>query len=161
MLKKIITLFLFAFLIISCSQQDIARVAGAAANDAGGLIPGRAGSAVRVLTKNVVKTFVTVIGGQLKLTLQDKKHLEQVWQDENNTQPVSWCSDAKFRSNNSKNIKCKKSNKITATAGKVVKMQDEEICRTMKTEVEKPNGEIATETQNLCKNKAGEWYEKK
>ncbi|MCK5728077.1 MAG: hypothetical protein KAH08_02535 [Methylococcales bacterium] len=160
MIKKIITLFIFVLFTSSCTNSDIARVANAAAGDVGRVIPGQAGSTVRVLTKNVVKSFVTVIGGQLQLTLQDKQNLEQIWQDENNTQPVSWCSDNQFLSSNSKTVKCKKVNKITATAGKVIKMKDDAMCRIMKTEVENPKGEIATETQNLCQDKAGKWYEK-
>jgi hypothetical protein len=161
MIKKIISVFIFVLLTISCSNQEIARVSNAAANDIGGLIPGEAGSTMRVLTRNVVKSFITVVGGQLQLSLQDKQNLESVWKDTKNTQSVSWCSDDQFRSNNSTKVTCQKTNKITATPGKIIKdAKTADICRIMKTEVEKPNGDIATETQNLCQNSAGKWYEK-
>ncbi|MCK4494700.1 MAG: hypothetical protein KAU26_11625 [Methylococcales bacterium] len=148
-------------LITSCTDGSLNQIGANLGAGLASQIPGVGGQIVRGTVRVLVKDFVVIIGGQLKLTLQDKKNLEQVWNNTDQTQAVAWCSDAQFRSNNAKNVKCKKSNKITATAGKVIKTKDEEVCRTMKTEVEKPNGEIATETQNLCKNKAGEWYEKK
>lgn len=160
MIKKIITAFIFVLLTTSCSNELILKVANAAASDVGALIPGQAGRTVQVLARSLVKVAVVVIGKQLQLTLQDKENIKTVWKDTKNTKPVSWCSDDQFRSNSRKKVNCKKTNKITATPGKVIKTENNEICRIMKTEVEKPNGEIATETQNLCQDKAGKWYEK-
>ncbi|MCK5871296.1 MAG: hypothetical protein KAG26_00595 [Methylococcales bacterium] len=161
MIKKIITTCFLMLIITSCTDRSLNQIGASLGSNLANQIPGVGGRIVRSTVRVLVKDFVVIIGGQLKLTLQDKKNLEQVWNNTDQTQAVAWCSNAQFRSNQAKNVKCKKGNKITATAGKVVKTNDEEICRTMKTEVEKPNGEIATETQNLCKNKAGKWYEKK
>jgi hypothetical protein len=101
-----------------------------------------------------------IIGGKLAeyFTEQDKHNAVQVLEKTDNAKSVAWCSNSKDVSENVEDVKCTKTNKIIQTPSPVTQ-KESKTCRILKTEVVTVGGEIQTETQNLCKNEQGEWYD--
>lgn len=169
-MKKLITVLVISISLTGCATsangenslvKSVGAMVGAAAMAFGGSrLDGVAGTGSLFTTLGA--GLGAVIGGELAhyLTKQDKENLEQVLIDTKQSKPVAWCSDSKNVSKNVNNVQCGSTNKIVAIPGAAVKDNQGEICRPMKTEVVKPNGDIATETQNLCQAKDGKWHEK-
>jgi hypothetical protein len=108
----------------------------------------------------VTVATMKIIGGKLAeyFTEQDKHNAVQVLEKTDDAKPVAWCSNSKEVSENVEDVKCTKTNKIIQTPSPVTQVESK-TCRTLKTEVVTVGGEIQTETQRLCKNEQGEWYD--
>ncbi len=170
-MKKLIAALVISTSLTGCATsangenpfaQVIGGALGAAAMGYGGnVLDKKLGTGALFTTIGV--GLGAVIGGQLAkyLTTQDKQNLETVLVDTKQAKPVAWCSDSKTVSKDVNSVKCDSTtNKIVAIPGLVAKDSQGEMCRPMKTEVVKPNGDIATETQNFCLAKDGKWHEK-
>ncbi len=124
---------------------------------------------------------LAIIGGELAhyFTEQDKENAVKVLKKTNRAKSVAWCSDSKEMSEDVASVHCAKNNKIIQTPGEVTKKEvqsskatqqtdsqpaqtkTQQLCRSLKTEVVTPDGEIKTESQQLCQAENGEWYDAK
>jgi hypothetical protein len=165
-MKKLLTTVMVGVLVTGCAglSKEQSEFFGTTLGGLGGGIVG-----TRLDTKfgtgGLATTALTgigaAIGGEIAkyLTPQDKENIAEVLADTSKSQPVAWCSNSRSFSRNVNNVQCN-GNKIIETPGVAVNNEKGEFCRVAKTEVLKTDGRIETVTQNLCRAKTGEWYDK-
>jgi hypothetical protein len=180
-MKKLTTVLIIGFLVSGCANMPLSEQVG---GGLGALIGGIGGEKLAKqlgLQDSTLRSALiaggagagaavgVVIGGKIAqyLSERDKQNIVTVLNDTKNNQPVAWCSDKNAPasrdatlSRNVGSVQCGNANKIIATPGVAAKNDQGETCRSSKTEVAMPNGQIETVTQNLCLAKDGGWYEK-